>query len=337
MYERLSKRIRKIFESHGFKITIDPGTKTTEFLDVTLDLRNNRYKPYRKPGSEAVYVSKDSNHPDHIKQQIPKMINKRLQCLSSNLSSFNSEKDIYQEALNKSKYTHRLKYEERPEEKKKRNRKRKTIYYQPPFCNTVKTKIGKLFLNLIRKIFIKNHPLHKIFNNKTIKLSYSCLPNIKNQINSINRKLLKEPQENKPSLCNCRDRVKCPLNGECLTKNIIYEAKVTTANNEERLYVGSTANAFKERFSGHKCSFKNKTKRKSTALSEYIWKNKDNNIEYEIQWKILQRIRAPKSTKDGCITCNLERLEIARTDKRKRLNKRNELISTCPHNKLGYF
>ena len=294
------------------------------------------YKPFRKPGSEAVYVNKESNHPDYIKQEIPKMINKRLECLSSNRGAFNAEKELYQEALIKSKYAHCLKYQEQPK-RKKRNRKRKTIYYQPPFCNTVKTKIGKLFLNLVRKIFTKNHPLYKIFNNKTIKLSYSCLPNIKNQINAINRKLLNEPQTNQQTLCNCRNKTKCPLNGECLAKNIIYEAKVTTSDSEERIYVGSTGNTFKERFGGHKSSFNNVSKRKSTALSEYIWTKRDNNIECEIKWKILQRIGTNTSSINGCKTCSLERFEIAKADRRKRLNKRNELISTCPHNKLGFF
>ena len=186
------------------------------------------------------------------------MINKRLQYLSSNSDAFNSEKDLYQEALRKSKYKHELNYQDEPKQTKKRNRKRKVTYYQPPFCNSVKTNLGRLFLNLIRRIFVNNYPLHKIFNSKTIKLSYSCLSNIKNQINSINRRLLKEklPDENN-KLCNCRKKSDCPLDGKCLTKNTIYEAKVTTEDNEERVYVGSTANDFKERYRGHKSSFKN--------------------------------------------------------------------------------
>ena len=146
-----------------------------------------------------------------------------------------------------------------------------------------------------------------------------------------------EPQTKQKPLCNCRDKAKCPLQGECLVKNVIYEAKVITSDDEERIYVGSTGNEFKERFRGHKSSFNNAKKRKSTALSEYIWTKKDNNITFEINWRILQRIRALAGQTGGCKTCNLERYEIARADKKKRLNKRKELLTTCPHNKLGYF
>ena len=92
-----------------------------------------------------------------------------------------------------------------------------------------------------------------------------------------------------------------------------------------------------ERYGGHKSSFKTSSKRKSTTLSEYIWKKKDSNIKWEIKWKILHEIRSSGNTNTGCRTCNLERLEISRADKRKSLNKRNELITSCPHNKLGYF
>ena len=308
-------------------------------MDVTFDLGNNRYKPYRKPGSESVYLSNDSNHPGYIRHQIPKMVNKRLQALSSNSTAFNSEKDLYQEALTKSKYEHKLNYEDESKQTKKRNRKRNVIYYQPPFCNSVKTKLGRLFLNLIRRIFVRDHPLHKIFNSKTVKLSYSCLPNIKNQINSINRKLLQDKQsDDNNKLCNCRKKSDCPLNGKCLTKSIIYEAKVTTDDNEERTYVGSTANTFKERYGGHKSSFKNENKRKSTTLSEYIWRKKDKNINWKINWKVLHEIRSSGHVNMGCCrTCNLERLEIARADKRKTLNKRNELVTCCPHNRLNYL
>ena len=75
---------------------------------------------------------------------------------------------------------------------KKKRRPRKIIFFNPPFCNTVKTKIGKQFFHLVNLHFSKSNRLCKIFNRNTVKLSYSCLPNIKNIINSHNRKILKE-------------------------------------------------------------------------------------------------------------------------------------------------
>ena len=45
--------------------------------------------------------------------------------------------------------------------------------------NRMKTNLGRRFLNIVDRCFPKNHPLHKIFNRHTLKLSYSCRPNMK--------------------------------------------------------------------------------------------------------------------------------------------------------------
>ena len=45
--------------------------------------------------------------------------------------------------------------------------------------------------------------------------------------------------------CNCRESNECPLQGNCLTSGVIYEAKVTTEDNGEvRNYIDMTANDF---------------------------------------------------------------------------------------------
>ena len=50
--------------------------------------------------------------------------------------------------------------------KTKRKRNRKIIWYNPPYNMNLKTNIGKTFLKLIDKHFHKNHPLNKIINRK---------------------------------------------------------------------------------------------------------------------------------------------------------------------------
>ena len=47
--ERLSKRLRKVFNIFDLKITIDFNFVRTEFLNSELDLYNDTYAPYRKP------------------------------------------------------------------------------------------------------------------------------------------------------------------------------------------------------------------------------------------------------------------------------------------------
>ena len=59
------------------------------------------------------------------------------------------------------------------------------------------TNIGKKFLALIDKHFGKEREdkLHKLFNRHTVKLSYSCTPNIETLIKAHNRKILTKKQQ----------------------------------------------------------------------------------------------------------------------------------------------
>ena len=60
-----------------------------------------------------------------------------------------------------------------------KQRKRKIIWYNPPYSANIKTNIGKTFLNLIKnKHFPKTNKLHKTFNRNTVKISYNCMSNI---------------------------------------------------------------------------------------------------------------------------------------------------------------
>ena len=58
--------------------------------------------------------------------------------------------------------------------------------------------------------------------------------------------------ENK-NLCNCREKIKCPLLKRCKIASVVYKATVNL-NNEEYTYIGSTHD-FKMRYSNHKTSF----------------------------------------------------------------------------------
>ena len=107
------------------------------------------------------------------------------------------------------------------------------------FFNTnVVTYVVKTFLTLVDKHISKDKRLSKIFNTNTIKVSYSCLPNVKQTISNNNDRLLQQhimkesTQERK--LCNCRQKNYCPLDDKCLTKCVIYKATVTeTASNNQ--------------------------------------------------------------------------------------------------------
>ena len=64
--ERDKKKIVKIFKDHGLKLTTEATTRRVNFLDFVLDLDKNIHKPFQKPNSNVVYVSKKSNHPPKV-------------------------------------------------------------------------------------------------------------------------------------------------------------------------------------------------------------------------------------------------------------------------------
>ena len=163
--------------------------------------------------------------------------------------------------------------------------------YNPPYNKNVKTNVGKEFLKIIGQCFPTSNSLHKIFNKNTIKLSYSCMPNLEVIIESDNKwKMQAEKQSKQDSerKCNCQKSRVYQLNGECLAKDIIYQATVTSGTETEN-YVGLTAATFKARYANHKASFNFISKRNATELSKHIWQLKDNNSEYAIKWKILSQ------------------------------------------------
>ena len=151
-------------------------------------------------------------HAPALLKNIPENINKQLTSISSSQKVFDEAIPPYQKALDESGYKHKLTYN--PQPKHKRNRQRKIIWYNPPWNANVKTNLGRKFLNIIDRCFPKGHPLHKILNKHTLKLSYSCMPNIKSIISSHNKALLSDYQRSQTQKsdkeCNCRKKISMP-------------------------------------------------------------------------------------------------------------------------------
>lgn len=332
--ELIKKDICKTFSKHKLKITIDANKKSVDYLDINLDLVKNTFKPYMKPNNTPLYVHNKSNHPPNIIRNIPAAINKRLSNISSDENIFEQAKAPYQEALRKSGYNYTLKYSPTAENRRRRRRTRNITWYNPPYSSNVKNNIGQRFLTIIDKCFPKSNPLSKIINRNTVKLSYSCMPNVGKIIAAHNKTLLAEhrDKEAEPAKeCNCRQKNECPLDGKCLKKNVIYQATVTTEDNRQETYVGLTENTFKTRYTAHKSSFRNVEKRNATALSQYIWSLEDSATPHSIKWKILASAMPYSPTSKRCNLCIKEKLFIMCKPGTGTLNTRNELVSTCRH------
>ena len=279
-----------------------------------------------------------SNHPSNVLKEIPKSVNKRLSANSSTKKEFDEAKEPYQKALNESGYKHTLTYEE-PVATASRNKKksRQITWFNPPFNAAVTTDIGKQFLKLVDKHFHKNHPLGKLLNRNTVKISYSCTKNIKSIISSHNAKVMnvdeqEPPREGKKCSCQRRNKHKCPLDNDCKGQtDVIYHAKVLDGlEGEQKEYVGSTVN-FKKRWYGHTESFRNEGSKHKTTLSSHIWEKK-LNPEPKIKWSIVARAPSYKKGNRSCDLCLTEKMYIADTfNNPAYLNKRTELALKCRH------
>ena len=118
------------------------------------------------------------------------MIESRIAKISYGEEEFKRAKPDYENALHKSGYKVKLEYSPEAYKSHKKNRSRNIIWFNPPFSNHVKTNSGKQFLKLVDKHFGKNHRLRKICNRNNLKLSYSCMPNMKSIIINHNKLIL---------------------------------------------------------------------------------------------------------------------------------------------------
>jgi hypothetical protein len=334
----MKKKICKVFEDNSLSITIEANQKSVNFLDINMDLRTEIYKPFMKENDAPLYVNARSNHPPSVLKSIPLGINRRLSRISANKAVFEAAAPVYQEALIKSGHNHRLVYEP-PEEcnTKKKCRRKSVTWFNPPFSSSVKTNIGRDFLALLDKAFPPANPLHKLFTRQTVKLSYKCMPNMGRAVATNNMKLLKDEQPQQPQTlgCNCQGGLgTCPVQGKCRTAGVVYRATITeTASGQSETYTGMTGRQFKDRWREHMGNTRNESGREKSRLSIHIWNLKDNQIDYNLDWQILERATTFNPITKKCGVCLKEKYFIMYDRPGSSLNKRQEVFNTCRHRK----
>ena len=133
-------------------------------------------------------------------------------------------------------------------------------------------------------------------------------------------------------MCNCRTKTECPLNGECLSRKIVYQAEVTSVDNGEiKRYIGITANPFKQRFRNHQKSFRHEIYANETALSTHAWKLKKSKRRYKIKWSIAKKAASYVPGATNCNLCRTEKFLILKANKNTIPNKHSELLTKCRH------
>ena len=226
--ELMGQKLSRLFnEWFDLRITWEANLQVVNYLDISLNFQDGSYRPYRKDDSVPVYIHKDSNHPPHIKKGLVNMISRRISSLSSSEEIFNQAAPIYNQALRNSGFDEPIKFSKK-DDKIKRNRSRKIIYFHPPWSDQIESKIGKGFLQLLDKHFPKGSELFHYFNRQKVKVSYSILPNVTRQIKGNNRKVLHPEKIMQLKGCSCTNGPdNCIVEGgHCLTDNVVWTTQL---------------------------------------------------------------------------------------------------------------
>ena len=164
------------------------------YLDVTFNLNDGSYRPYRKPNDESHYIHIQSDNRPSITKQLPRSIAKSLSPLSSSKDIFYEMTPYYEQRLASCGYNKKLTYQQQEENNENNkhigtNLKHNIMWFNPPYSNSLKTDIGKYFFKILNKHFPPGRKLYKIFNKSTLKLRYSSMPNLKAKIDGHNKKI----------------------------------------------------------------------------------------------------------------------------------------------------
>ena len=172
----------------------------------------------------------------NLYKSVFKNVSIRISSISSSEEIFKEAAVEYSEALEKSGFTEKMEYYPQKQNKSKKNRRKKAIWYNPTYSMSSATNIAKSFFVLLDRHFHTKHKLYKIFNRRTIKLSYATAQNIAQTIAQHNQKIInknrqinEEPEEK----CNCRRGAPCPLNGNCMAKELVYKATVNLISKDD--------------------------------------------------------------------------------------------------------
>ena len=117
------------------------------------------------------------------------------------------------------------------------------------------------------------------------------------------------------------------MDGNCLSEWLVYKAFVSKTTN--KYYHGICEYNFKERYNNHNCSFRKKSRKKITELSQYVCELKEKDINYLINWNIAMNLQKYVCGSRKCDFCIFDKLLISRADPNVFLNKRDEIVLKC--------
>ena len=107
------------------------------------------------------------------------------------------------------------------------------------------------------------------------------------------------------------------------------------ANDDQKIYFSFAKTNFKECYYNHKRDVKHIKYQYNTELTKYIWNLKNNNIKYNVQWKVVDKVYGSANSV-MCKLCLTEKLWIINHIYDNNIsNKKSHLINKCrPLNKF---
>ena len=224
------------------------------------------------PNDKTNDIHIQSDHLQSITKQLPRSIEKRLSQLSSSKDIFYKTAPYYEQRLASCGYNEKLSYQqqrEKTENIKNIRKNRKHIWFNPLFSKLLKTNIGKYFSRLLNKNFPPGCKPYKIFNKNTLKLSYSCISNLKAKIDGHNKKIDETTQPPKNKIMQLLQKRK--LLNERSLPHLKYLHYPRISRDDEtykpKLYKGICKTSFKKRYANHKKSFNVEKNKSDTKLS----------------------------------------------------------------------
>ena len=164
---------------------------------------------------------------------------------SSNKTVFSNSKQLFNNALSYSGFDHKMKFQpitENKDHSHNKNRGWKIVWFNPPYSCNVPTNIDRKILLLLDKHFPKAHKL-------CFQLQHSSMPNFASITNAHNKILNENIMKATYTSYNCRVKVSCPLDGNCLQSSLVNICKVATPKitNDYPYYIGSRESTFKDK------------------------------------------------------------------------------------------
>ena len=137
---------------------------------------------------------------------------------------------------------------------------------------------------------------------------------------------------NQLTLCNCREKGECHIDGNCQTMDAVYDSRATSSE-PQKIYFGLAEGKLKQRYYNHKKSFNHKRYSHATTLSSYVWDLKETlDATPMLNWSAVRCATPYLNISKKCLLCLHEKLVIIIYPRQHELlNKRSELFCKWRH------